>query len=68
MTNGMTDAEWKLYCLRGKRDVLLQNTDVWALSDRTMTQAQIDYRQALRDITDSYSSLDNVVWPTKPQV
>ena len=25
------------------------------------------YRQALRDITESYSSLDDVVWPTKPQ-
>jgi len=66
MTDGMTEEEYKLYCLRGTRDVLLQNTDVWALSDRTMTQAQIDYRQALRDITDTYSSLDDVVWPTKP--
>ena len=25
------------------------------------------YRQALRDITDSYTSLDDVVWPTKPE-
>ena len=24
------------------------------------------YRQALRDITDNYTSLDDVVWPTKP--
>jgi hypothetical protein len=63
----MTDtAEEKLEQLRVTRDVLLSNTDVWALSDRTMTQAQIDYRQALRDITNSYSSLDDVVWPTKP--
>ena len=29
-------------------------------------QAQLDYRQALRDVTISYNSLDNVVWPTKP--
>ena len=61
----MTDEE-KLEQLRGSRDLLLMNTDVWALSDRTMTQAQIDYRQALRDITKTYSSLDDVKWPTKP--
>ena len=24
------------------------------------------YRQALRDITDSATSLDDVTWPTKP--
>jgi hypothetical protein len=63
----MTDtAEEKLEKLRVTRDVLLSNTDVWALSDRTMTQAQIDYRQALRDITDNATSLDDVTWPTKP--
>jgi hypothetical protein len=63
----MTDtAEEKLEQLRVTRDVLLSNTDVWALSDRTMTQAQIDYRQALRDITDNATSLDDVTWPTAP--
>ena len=62
----MTDEEYKLDCLRGTRNLLLSNTDVWALSDRTMTQAQIDYRQALRDITDNATSLDDVTWPTKP--
>lgn len=25
------------------------------------------YRQALRDITDTYTSLDDVVWPSKPE-
>jgi hypothetical protein len=34
--------------------------------DLTMTSAQTTYRQALRDITDTYSSLDDVVWPEKP--
>lgn len=52
--------------LRFERDNLLMATDHWALSDRTMTQEQIDYRQALRDITKVYTSLDDVVWPTKP--
>ena len=44
----------------------LSDTDYWALSDRTMTQAQIDYRQALRDITKTATSLDDVNWPDKP--
>ena len=52
--------------LREERDRRLAETDWWGLSDLTMTQAQTDYRQALRDITNSYTSLDDVVWPTKP--
>jgi len=53
--------------LRKRRDAKLAQTDWWALSDRTMTAEQIAYRQALRDITNTYSSLDDVVWPTKPE-
>lgn len=53
--------------LRAKRDQLIAETDWWAGSDLTMTQEQIDYRQALRDITVAYSSLDDVVWPTPPE-
>jgi hypothetical protein len=52
--------------LRFERDRLLAETDWWAGSDLTMTQAQADYRQALRDITDNATSLDDVTWPTKP--
>lgn len=52
--------------LRVERDRKLAETDWWAMSDRTMTNAQTTYRQALRDIPASYSSLDDVVWPTKP--
>ncbi len=52
--------------LREERDRRLGETDWWASSDLTMTQAQTDYRQALRDITDSATSLDDVTWPTKP--
>lgn len=53
--------------LRAERDFRLAQTDHWALSDTAdMTQAQIDYRQALRDITDNATSLDDVTWPTKP--
>ena len=52
--------------LRAERDRRLAETDWWAVADRTMTAEQTAYRQALRDITVSYSSLDDVVWPTKP--
>jgi hypothetical protein len=52
--------------LRVERDKLIAETDWWVLPDRTPTQEQLDYRQALRDITNNYTSLDNVVWPTKP--
>lgn len=55
-----------LRLLRVERDSKLAETDWWAGSDRTMTQAQIDYRQALRNITDNATSLDDVTWPTKP--
>lgn len=52
--------------LRKERDRLIALTDWWASSDLTMTAEQTAYRQALRDITEDYSSLDDVVWPTKP--
>jgi len=56
----------KLNKLRAQRNMLLAETDWWANSDLTMTAEQTAYRQALRDITNTYSSLDDVVWPTKP--
>ena len=53
--------------LRAERDRRLADTDWWAVADRsTMTAEQKTYRQALRDITTSATSLDDVVWPTKP--
>ena len=53
--------------LRTVRNQLLAETDHWMFSDTTTaTQAQLDYRQALRDITDTYSNIGDVVWPTKP--
>ena len=53
--------------LRQERNRRLAETDHWMFSDTPdVTQGQLDYRQALRDVTISYTSLDNVVWPTKP--
>ena len=53
--------------LRAERDRLIAATDWWASSDLTMTAEQTAYRQALRDITSSATSLDDVTWPTKPE-
>ena len=68
----LIDAE-PMRLLRAERDKLIAETDWWASSDLTMTQAQIDYRQALRDITttqtpavDADGNLTGVTWPTKP--
>lgn len=52
--------------VREVRDRLIAETDWWASSDLTMTSEQTAYRQALRDITDNCTSLDDVTWPTKP--
>ena len=61
----LTAAE-PMKALRAERDRLIAQTDWWASSDLTMTAEQTAYRQALRDITESATSLDDVVWPTKP--
>ena len=54
--------------LREARDAKLAETDWTQSRDVTLTNdaAWQTYRQALRDITDTYSDLDSVVWPTKP--
>lgn len=59
-------SEEPMKLLRSERDMKLAETDWWASSDLTMTDAQKKYRQDLRDITKTYSSLDKVKWPTKP--
>ena len=59
-------SELELDKLRLERNLKLAETDWWASSDLTMNAEQTAYRQALRDITDTYSSLDDVVWPDKP--
>lgn len=60
-------ADRQLEKLRKARNNRLAETDYWGNPDTPdMTQAQLDYRQALRDITNTYTSLETVVWPTKP--
>ena len=60
--------------LREERNRRLTETDWWVLPDRTASQEQKDYRQALRDLPstasptlDKQGNLTNVTWPTKPE-
>lgn len=57
--------------LRAKRNSLIAETDYLALSDQTMTAEMTTYRQALRDITNGLTTVEQinaVVWPEKPEV
>ena len=67
-------AEVPIKRLREERNRKLAETDWWCCSDRTPTQAQLDYRTALRDLPstaepqlDENGQLTNVTWPTKPE-
>ena len=53
--------------LRAERNQKLAETDWMGNSDVTMSTAWKTYRQELRDITKTYSSLKDVVWPTPPR-
>jgi len=53
---------------RATRDAKLAETDFYALSDVTMSDAMTTYRQALRDLPDhsNWPNLEEDDWPTKP--
>jgi len=55
--------------LRAKRNKLLADTDYLALSDNTMSAEMTTYRQALRDITNGLTTVEQVnavAFPNKP--
>ena len=57
--------------VRRQRDNLLADSD-WRVikaqeTGTPMSQAWVDYRQALRDITNQTGFPHDVVWPTKPE-
>ena len=56
----------ELEMLREERNKIIVESDWMANSDVTMSAEWKTYRQALRDITESYTSIYDVVWPTKP--
>ena len=60
--------------LREERNRKLAETDWWCCSDQTPSQAQLDYRTALRNLPstaspslDENGNLTGVNWPEKPQ-
>jgi len=61
---GETDRNLEI--LRKERNAKLADTDWWAMPDSpTMSEAQTQYRQDLRDFP-STVDINNIVWPTKP--
>lgn len=64
------EAEWKI--IREQRDLLLVESDAYVLPDRwaamseEQQQAWTNYRQALRDIPQTFQDPADVIWPEKP--
>jgi len=55
--------------VRDKRNKKLAKTDLYALSDVTMSDNMKTYRQELRDITNGLDTVEKcnaVTWPTQP--
>jgi len=64
---GEFDVSWQ--DVRQRRNWMLKNTDWRAVKDRTMSQAWKDYRQALRDLPQTYESANDAAdnWPIPPE-
>ncbi|WP_333000166.1 tail fiber assembly protein [Vibrio vulnificus] len=58
--------------VRRIRDELIKQTDFTQMPDTPLDDAKkaefTAYRQALRDIPQTYSDPDTVVWPDKPTI
>lgn len=54
--------------VRSQRNALLSASDWTQLADAPVNKpAWATYREALRDITETFATPDAVVWPTKPE-
>lgn len=56
--------------IRQKRDELIKNSDWIFLPDanpKPSKEAWLTYRQALRDLPQTFSTPEEVVWPDKPE-
>tara|TARA_B110000503_G_scaffold39383_1_gene64783 strand:+ start:171 stop:551 length:381 start_codon:yes stop_codon:yes gene_type:complete len=69
------DAPAVIDYVRSRRSELLTQSDWTQFPDSPLTTTKkaewTTYRQALRDIPETYSdatSLDDIIWPTKPEV
>lgn len=60
------------FAIRMERNRLLKETDWTQIPDAVLTDEKkaefTAYRQALRDIPQTYSNPDDVVWPIKPTI
>ena len=65
--SGQYDVSWVE--VRKERNEALENSDWRAVKDRTMSQAWIDYRQALRDLPQNYESANDAAdnFPISPE-
>ena len=67
-----SDAAWRTEALRAERNRKLAQSDWVVIKEREEGGSVFNfadwktYRQALRDITKTYKSLDKVKWPTAP--
>lgn len=53
--------------IRAKRDQLIRDSDWTMVPDSSVDQAQWSaYRQILRDLPQTYTNPEDVVWPTEP--
>ena len=55
--------------LREKRNILLTETDHYALADQTLSDDMKTYRQNLRDLPtgkDTVKKCEDATWPSKP--
>jgi len=59
-----TSAKW--FDVRFKRNQLLSESDWMAVSDRTMSDLEKEYRQNLRDLPTKFLNPSDVVFPNKP--
>ena len=68
-----SNAAWRTEALRQERNAKLAETDWIVIKEREEGGSVSNfadwktYRQALRDITNSATSLDDVTWPEKPE-
>ena len=65
--DGKEARDW--LAIRNKRNSLLVETDWWASSDLTMSDAQKKYRTDLRNLPSTISdpsTWEDITWPTKP--
>ncbi|MEZ8470813.1 phage tail assembly chaperone [Vibrio splendidus] len=64
----LTQMQW--FSIRKKRDQLICQTDFTQLVDSPLPQELIDefkvYRATLRNIPQSYSNPEEVIWPQMP--